>query len=166
MNLHLSTCTILNSDLPLPKQIKFHHIPLRECWSVHVIHKFLDSTPTMLPLLLHCTSPQLGALVLLSSWWKPLCGLKALSFNCWCLMTASKLLHIDAASFIPVFHLFLYICYALEISPILVNIEYRGNWHQLIKWMSRSRIPAVLLNYQPKEKRSLGWECVENFCRL
>ena len=44
---HRSTCTVVNSDLPLPIPIKSHQLSFQECWFLCIIHKHSDATPTM-----------------------------------------------------------------------------------------------------------------------
>ena len=45
VNGHRSTCTVTNSDLPVPIHTQSHQLPFQECWSVRVIHKLPDTTP-------------------------------------------------------------------------------------------------------------------------
>ena len=44
---HRSTCTVVNSDLPVSIHTQSHQLPFQECWSIHVIHKLLGATQTM-----------------------------------------------------------------------------------------------------------------------
>ena len=45
VNGHCSTCTVANSDLPVPIHTQSHQLPFQECLSVRVIHKLPDTTP-------------------------------------------------------------------------------------------------------------------------
>ena len=45
VNGHLSTCTVMNSDLPVPIHTQSHQLHFQECWSIRVIHKLPDATP-------------------------------------------------------------------------------------------------------------------------
>ena len=47
VNGHRSTCMIMNSDLLVPIHTQSHQLPFQECWSVLVIHKLPDTTPTI-----------------------------------------------------------------------------------------------------------------------
>ena len=47
VNGHCSICTVVNSDLLVPIHTQSHQLPFQECWSVHIIHKLPDATPTM-----------------------------------------------------------------------------------------------------------------------
>ena len=47
VNGHHSTCTVANFELPVPIHAQSHQLPFQECWSIHVIHKLPDITPTM-----------------------------------------------------------------------------------------------------------------------
>ena len=40
------TCTVMKSDLPVPNHTQSHQLPFQECWSICVIHKLPDTTPT------------------------------------------------------------------------------------------------------------------------
>ena len=42
-----STCTVVNSNLPVPIHTQSHQLPFQECWSILVIHKLPDAIPTM-----------------------------------------------------------------------------------------------------------------------
>ena len=42
---HQSTSMVIN--LPVPIHTQSHQLPFQECWSVSVIHKLLDATPTI-----------------------------------------------------------------------------------------------------------------------
>ena len=44
VNGHRSTCTVANSDLPVPIHTQSHQLPFQECWSVRVMHKLPDTT--------------------------------------------------------------------------------------------------------------------------
>ena len=37
----------MNFDLLVPIHTQSHHLPIQESWSIHVIHKLPDDTPTM-----------------------------------------------------------------------------------------------------------------------
>ena len=38
------TCTVTNSDLPVPIHTQSHQLPFQECWSIRIIHKLPDTT--------------------------------------------------------------------------------------------------------------------------
>ena len=40
-------CTILNSDLPVTIHIESHQLPFQKCWSICIINKLPDATPTV-----------------------------------------------------------------------------------------------------------------------
>ena len=50
MNGQQSTCMIMNSDLPVPINTKFHQLPYQESWSICIIQKQPDATPNYV----HC----------------------------------------------------------------------------------------------------------------
>ena len=46
VNGHRSTCKVTNSNLPVPIHTQSHQLPFQECWSVRIIQKLPDTTPT------------------------------------------------------------------------------------------------------------------------
>jgi len=47
VNGHRSICTVVNCDLPVPIHTQSHQLPFQEFWSIRVIHKLPDATPTV-----------------------------------------------------------------------------------------------------------------------